>query len=86
MGAGMDIDMRSKGGRRERWAGWRQAVCGLAVVLAGAGLWGVAGSAACRAQENPLGQVATPAPPPKAPTDTRPVIEGADNAAALATS
>jgi Ca-activated chloride channel family protein len=88
MGAVMDIDMRSRDGRRGCRAGWRQAVWGLAVVLAGAGLWGAAGSAVCRAQENPLGEVHTPAPPPppKNPETTKPVIEGADNAAALATS
>jgi Ca-activated chloride channel family protein len=88
MGAVMDIDMRSRDGRRGCRAGWRQAVWGLAVVLAGAGLWGGAGSAVCRAQENPLGEVHTPAPPPppKNPETTKPVIEGADNAAALATS
>jgi Ca-activated chloride channel homolog len=88
MGAVMDIDMRSKDGRRGCRAGWRQAVWGLAVVLAGAGLWGAAGSVVCRAQENPLGEVHTPAPPPppKNPETTKPVIEGADKAAALATS
>jgi Ca-activated chloride channel family protein len=42
----------------------------------------------CRAQENPLGDVHTAPPPPpvKTPEDAKPVIEGADNAAALATS
>jgi Ca-activated chloride channel homolog len=41
-----------------------------------------------RAQENPLGQVNTqpPPPPPKSPDDGKPVIVGAENAAALATS
>jgi Ca-activated chloride channel family protein len=39
------------------------------------------------AQENPLGDVNTPAAPaPKPPDDKRPVIEGGENAAALATS
>jgi Ca-activated chloride channel homolog len=40
------------------------------------------------AQENPLGEVHTqpPPPPPKNPEDSKPVIEGADNAARLATS
>ncbi|GGA53376.1 hypothetical protein GCM10011507_00550 [Edaphobacter acidisoli] len=42
----------------------------------------------CRAQENPLDEVHTPAPPPppKSAVDTRPVVEGADNAARFATS
>jgi Ca-activated chloride channel family protein len=65
--------------------GW-QAFCvpGLLVLL---GCVAFAGRA-CRAQENPLGQVHTQqAPPPsKTPADARPVIVGADNAAALATS
>jgi Ca-activated chloride channel family protein len=40
------------------------------------------------AQENPLDNVhtSTPPPPPKTPDEKRPVIEGPDNAAALATS
>ena len=42
----------------------------------------------CRAQENPLDEVHTPPPPPppKSAVDTRPVIEGADNAVRYATS
>ena len=42
----------------------------------------------CRAQENPLSEVHTEAPPPapKTPEEARPVVEGAANAAALATS
>ena len=49
----------------------RQAVLGLAVMMVGAAVWGVAGSAVCWAQENPLGNVHTPAPPPppKTPED-----------------
>ena len=42
----------------------RQAVLGLAVMMVGAVVWGAAGSAVCRAQENPLDNVHTPAPPP----------------------
>ena len=59
---------------------WR-VVLPLLILLAG-----LAGSA--RAQENPLGQVHTqaPPPPPKSPEDKKPVIEGANNAASLATS
>jgi Ca-activated chloride channel family protein len=85
---GIGADMRSKGGRQGRWNGLRQAVLGLAVMMVGAVVWGAAGSAICRAQENPLGEVHTPAPPPppKNPETTKPVIEGADNAAKLATS
>ena len=80
--------MRSEGGRQGRWNGLRRAVVGLAVMIVAAGLWGAAGSAVCWAQENPLGEVHTPAPPPppKNPETTKPVIEGADNAAKLATS
>ena len=56
--------------------------------MVGAVLWGAAGNAVCWGQENPLDNVHTPAPPPppKNPEATKPVIEGADNAAALATS
>jgi Ca-activated chloride channel family protein len=84
----MDIDMQTNSGRRGRWNKGRQAVLGLAVILVGAGFWSTAGSVVCRAQENPLGTVHTqpPPPPPKTPESTKPVIEGADNAAALATS
>lgn len=82
----MDINVRNRGGRR--WNGLRQAVFGLAVMMVGAVLWGAAGGTVCAAQENPLGEVHTPAPPPppKDPEATKPVIEGADNAAKLATS
>ena len=46
------------------------------------------GGGSCWAQENPLGQVQTqaPPPPPKTPEDKKPVVTGADNAAAQATS
>jgi len=81
----MDINMRSRDGRR--WSGLRRAVLGFAVMV-GAGLWSAVGSTICVAQENPLGEVHTPAPPPppKTPEDAKPVIEGAENAAKLATS
>src|SRR5882757_3061556 len=80
--------MRSEGGRQGRWDRIRQVVFGLAVMLVGAVVWGAAGSAVCSGQENPLDNVHTPAPPPppKNPETTKPVIEGADNAAKLATS
>nr|WP_179493407.1 VWA domain-containing protein [Granulicella arctica] len=71
-------------GRSGRCRGWRSGLV-LGVMLAGVlalgGGW-------CGAQENPLDQVHTqaPPPPPKSPEDLKPVITGADNAAALATS
>ena len=79
--------MRSEGDGQRRWNGLRRAVLGVGVVV-GAVLWGAAGSAVCRGQENPLDNVHTPAPPPppKSPEASKPVIEGAENAAALATS
>jgi Ca-activated chloride channel homolog len=88
IGAGMDINMRSRDGRRGRWNGSRQIMLGAALIVVGAGVWSIAGSVVCRAQENPLGEVHTqpPPPPPKTPESTKPVIEGAENAAALATS
>ncbi len=79
----MTIYMRSKDGRTglKTWGKGALAV----VVLA---LWVGSGTKAGFAQENPLGEVHTPAPPPppKTPEDSKPVIEGADNAAKLATS
>jgi Ca-activated chloride channel family protein len=75
----MDITMRSKDGKT-----WSKT----ALVLVVLALWVGGGAKACFAQENPLGEVHTPAPPPppKTPEDSKPVIEGADNAARLATS
>src|SRR5712691_5601493 len=80
--------MRSEGDGQRRWNGLRRAVLGVGVVVVGAVLWGAAGSAVCRGQENPLDNVHTPAPPPppKNAEASKPVIEGAENAAALATS
>lgn len=71
-----DRQMRRLTGRRTGWLLW------VAMVLA------VFGCGVCRAQENPLDEVHTPAPPPppKTPEEAKPVIEGAANAAALATS
>jgi Ca-activated chloride channel family protein len=88
-GRGMaGADMGNSGYRQRRWTGRRQAILGLAAIMVGAVIWGLAGSAVCSAQENPLGEVHTapPPPPPKNPETTKPVIEGADNAAKLATS
>jgi Ca-activated chloride channel family protein len=88
MGASMDIDMRNESDRRRRANRLRQVVLGLVVMLVGALLWGSAGSAVGWGQENPLSNVKTPTPPPppKTPEDSKPVIEGADNAARMATS
>jgi Ca-activated chloride channel family protein len=63
-------------------------VLGVALIVVGAGSWSIVGGVVCQAQENPLGEVHTqpPPPPPKTPENTKPVIEGAENAAALATS
>jgi Ca-activated chloride channel homolog len=82
--AGMDIDMRSRDGRRGCWDGLQRVALVLAMIMVGAGLCGTV----CFAQENPLGEVHTQPPPPpvKTPESTKPVIEGADNAAAMATS
>ncbi len=79
----MDITMTSKVGKTG-WTMWGKT----ALVLVVLALWVGAGTKACFAQENPLGEVHTPAPPPppKTPEDSKPVIEGADNAAKLATS
>jgi Ca-activated chloride channel homolog len=79
----MTIDMGSKDGKTG-WKMWGKA----ALVVAVLALWAGAGTKAGFAQENPLGEVHTPAPPPppKTPEDSKPVIEGADNAAKLATS
>jgi Ca-activated chloride channel family protein len=65
-----------------RGMGWVRLVVSLAVMC------GLGGIGLCGAQENPLGQVNTPTapPPPKTPEDMKPVIEGADNAARMATS
>ncbi len=64
--------------------GWRNTALALLVLA----LWVGAGTKAGFAQENPLGEVHTPAPPPPPKTleNAKPVIEGADNAAKLATS
>jgi Ca-activated chloride channel family protein len=65
-----------------RGMGWVRLVVSLAVMC------GLGGIGLCGAQENPLRQVNTPTapPPPKTPEDMKPVIEGADNAARMATS
>jgi Ca-activated chloride channel family protein len=73
--------------RLNGWTGGRRAsrVMALLVLLV---LYGVWTGGICRAQENPLGDVHTQPPPPAPKTEegTKPVIEGADNAAKLATS
>ena len=64
------------------FVGWRVR-CVLAAAVVWAGLWTAYGMNACMAQENPLGEVHTeaPPPPPKSPEDSKPLIEGADNVA-----
>ena len=94
---GKVVDMRSKeDGSKEETRGrgnvLRRVVLGLAVAMTWvaiwAVLWGAVGSTVCAGQENPLSEVHTqpPPPPPKTPEDAKPVIEGAENAATLATS
>ena len=88
----MVIDLRDRmvggagiwNGCATRWLTMRRAMVGL-VLLLGVGLWG---ASVCRAQENPLDQVATPTapPPPKTPEEQKPLLEGAENVAAHATS
>jgi len=65
----------------ERAARFVPALCLAATIFASPAV-------VCRAQENPLGNVQTPAPPPppKSPEDQKPVIEGSHNAADQATS
>ena len=72
--------MREAGNRK----GWRQARRRFAVLILCAAVWG----GVSQAQENPLGEVQTQAPPPakKTPEETKPVIEGASNVAAHATA
>ncbi len=79
----MDIYMRSKDGKTGL-----KMLGKAALVVAVLALWVGGGQKACFAQENPLGEVHTqpPPPPPKTPEDAKPVIEGAENAAKLATS
>jgi len=76
----MGIRMRDTGDRRRLQATWWEfALVVLCVALCGG---------RAQAQENPLDQVHTQAPPPaeKSPQDTKPLIEGAGNVAAHATS
>lgn len=70
--------------RARRWRLMHRFGWGLALVMVCAMVWGGKGWA----QENPLDEVHTQAPPPpkKTPEDAKPVIEGAQNVAAHATS
>ena len=65
-----------------------RATGALAVAIAFATLWMGLTTGVGQAQENPLGEVhtAAPPPPPKSPEDSKPVIEGADNVAAEGTA
>jgi Ca-activated chloride channel family protein len=84
----MHIEMREWAESRGLRVEIRRAVLGIAALMVCIVVWGMAGGGVCVAQENPLGSVHTapPPPPPKNPEVTKPVIEGADNAAKLATS
>ena len=89
--------MRQRRGCKE-WAeaGWRWGWGLVRLKARGTGVWiclgllaGLcAGAVGAHGQENPLGQVHTQAPPPapKTADEQKPVIEGSDNAVALATS
>jgi Ca-activated chloride channel homolog len=82
----MGIMIRKIVGKQNRWFGGRRRLRLLALLLfCGAQLFG---AGICGAQENPLGEVHTepPPPPPKSTEATKPVIEGSDNAATMATS
>jgi Ca-activated chloride channel homolog len=75
--------MRDQGVTRRRGVGWRVSVL-LALVM----VWAGVGVSAVWAQENPLGEVHTdaPPPPPKTPEESKPLIEGGDNVAAKGAS
>ena len=64
------------GGSREAWIPRALALCLVALAFASIPV-------CCSAQENPLDNVQTPAPPPppKSPEEQKPLIEGADNVA-----
>lgn len=72
------------GRERGSWAKAGRAIRSLLLV----GLFVVSWSGHARAQENPLSNVVTPtpAPPPKTPEEKKPLVEGAANVAANATS
>ncbi|MDQ2833763.1 MAG: VWA domain-containing protein [Acidobacteriota bacterium] len=72
--------MRRRGCGNARGFGGRLPLFAVAVMLCG--MWA---GGSCGAQENPLGQVHTqaPPPPPKTPEQLKPVIVGADKAADL---
>jgi Ca-activated chloride channel family protein len=79
--------MNTSSGGQNRWSiRWQESRAALLLlVLLICGVWS---AGICGAQENPLGTVHTqpPPPPPKSPEASKPVIEGAENASALATS
>ncbi|HEY6374272.1 MAG TPA: VWA domain-containing protein [Edaphobacter sp.] len=80
--------MRNGINRQQRWLMGTRTVRAVVAAIVCAGLWAGTGVGVGWAQENPLGEVHTqpPPPPPKTPEDSKPVIEGANNAAALASS
>jgi Ca-activated chloride channel homolog len=73
---------------RGRRKAMRGVISRLTMLMVCVVIWGGLGVGVSEAQENPLGEVHTqpPPPPPKNPEAGKPVIEGADNAARLATS
>ena len=75
---------RAARGSRVGRAAWVRRTVALCLAMFALGYM----SGLCRAQENPLDNVATPTPPPppKSPEDQKPIIEGAGNVAAQATS
>jgi Ca-activated chloride channel homolog len=87
IGAIMESGGRGTGLRPGCW-GTQRVALRLVMVMVCVGLWGAIAGGVGWAQENPLGEVHTPAPPPppKTPEDAKPVIVGADNAARMATS
>jgi Ca-activated chloride channel family protein len=72
---------KTLGDSRAAWIPLALALCLVALAFASIPVCG-------SAQENPLDNVQTPAPPPppKSPEEQKPLIEGADNVAAQATS
>ena len=71
-------------GRAKR-VGWNVELRGFAVFLVVLALW-TAGSRSAWAQENPLGDVKTPAPAPAEPMDNRPLVTGTDVGSKATTS
>lgn len=86
-GSGSELRQENDGGCGSAARRRRRGRLGVALLLWAVAMFGV-GTGWSVAQENPLGSVHTPAPPPppKSPEDSKPVVEGAANVAATATS